>query len=78
MILIVGPDQGEGDGQVRERIGGQQQGEAAQVEFIDAEGAAEVGEHLATMGGHVELRGEVVEHVVDEAGREIEEELTFE
>jgi len=48
------------------------------VKFIDAERAAEVFEHLATMSGHVESRGEVVEHVVDEPGGEIEEELTLE
>ena len=78
MALIVGGDQGEGDRQVRERVGGQEQGKASQVEFIDAERAAEVLEHLAAMSGHVESRGEVVEHVVDEPGGEIEEELTLE
>ena len=78
MVLIVGGDQGEGDRQVRERVGGQEQGEAAQVEFVDAEGAAEVLEHLAAMSGHVESRGEVVEHVVDEPRGEIEEELALE
>ena len=76
--LIIGCNQGEGDRKVRERVGRQEQGEAAQVEFVDAEGAAEVLEHLAAMSGHVESRGEVVEHVVDEPRGEIEEELPLE
>jgi hypothetical protein len=75
---IIGGDQGEGDRQVRERVGGQEQREAAQVEFVDAEGAAEVREHLAAMRRHVESRGEVVEHVVDEPRGEIEKELPLE
>jgi len=35
-------------------------------------------EHLAAMSRHVESRGEVVEHVVDEPRGEIEEELPLE
>ena len=50
----------------------------AQVEFVHTEGAAEVFEHLAAMSRHVESGGEVVEHVVDEPRREIEEELPLE
>lgn len=48
------------------------------MEFVDAEGAAEVLEHLAAMRRHVESRGEVVEHVVDEPRGEIEQELPLE
>ena len=76
--LIVGGDQGEGHRQVAQRVGGQEQREATQVQFVDAEGAAEVLQDLAAMRGHVELRGEVVEHVVDEPRGEVEEELAAE
>ena len=52
--------------------------EAAQVQFVDAERAAEVLQDLAAMRGHVELRGVVAEHVVDEPRGEVEEELAAE
>ena len=65
-------------GRSRERVGGQQQGEAAQVQFVDAERAAEQLQDLATMHGHVELPGVVVEHVVDEPRGEFQEELAAE
>ena len=58
-------DQGEGHGQVGERVGGQQQREAAQVEFVDAERAAEMFQDLATVLGHVELPDVIVKHVID-------------
>ena len=65
-------------GRSRERVGGQQQGEPAQVQLVDAERAAEVLQDHAAMLGHVELRGAVAEHVVDEPRGEVEEELAAE
>ena len=78
MVLVVLVDQGEGHGQVGERVGGQEQGEAAQVQFVDAKRAAEEFQDLAAVLGHVELPGVVVEHVVDEPRGEVEEELAAE
>ncbi len=52
-----------------------QQREPAQVQLIDAEGAAELLQDPVAMLGHVELRRPVVERVVDEARGQLEEEL---
>ena len=66
-------DQGEGHRQVLERVGGQQQGRPAEVQFVDAEGAAEAVQDPAAMVGQVEPPGLPVEAVVDEAVGEVEE-----
>ena len=68
-------DQGEGHRQVGQRVGGQQQGEPAQVQLVDAERAAEAVQDHAAVRGHVELGGPVAEHVVDEPGGEVQQEL---
>ena len=78
VVLVVGGDEREGHRQVRERVGGQEQREAAEVQFVDAERAAEVLQDLAAMAGQVEPRGEVVEHVVDEPRGEVQQELAAE
>ena len=75
MRLVVDLHQAEADDPVGDGVGGQQQGVAAQVQLIDAEGAAEVLQDHAAMLSQVELRGPVAEQVVDEAGGEVEEEL---
>ena len=54
------------------------QGEPAQVQLVDAEGAAEVLQDHAAMLGQVELRGPVAEHVVDEPRGQVQEELAAE
>jgi hypothetical protein len=77
-VLVVLVDQREGHGQVGERVGGQEQREATQVQFVDAKRAAEEFQDLAPVRGHVELPGVVVEHVVDEPRGEFEEELAAE
>ncbi len=66
------------DNYIGERVGGQEQREAAQVQFVDAERAAEVLQDLTAMRGHVEMGGVVAEHVVDDPRGEVEEELTAE
>ena len=48
------------------------------MQFVDAERAAEQFQDLATMHGHVELPGVVVEHVVHKARGEFQEELAAE
>lgn len=48
------------------------------MQFVDAERAAEQFQDLATMHGHVELPGVVVEHVVHKPRGEFQEELTAE
>ncbi len=73
--LVVGGDQGEGDRQVMQRVGGQQRGEAAQVQFVDAERAAEMLQDPAAVRRHVEGSGVVAEHVVDEPRGEVQQEL---
>ena len=75
MVLVVLGDQGEGHRQVGQRVGRQQQGEPAQVQLVDAERAAETVQHLAAVLGHVEFPGAIAEHVVDEPGGEVQEEL---
>jgi hypothetical protein len=76
--LVIGRHQGESDRQVAQRIGGQEQGEAAQVQFVHAESAAEMLQDLAAMLGHVELRGATAEHVGDEPGGEFQQGLATE
>jgi len=78
VVLVVGCNQGEGHRKVRKRVGGQEQREPAEVQFVHAERAAEAFQHLAAVCGHVELGGAVAEHVVDEPRGEIEEELPLE
>ncbi len=73
MVLVVLGDQGEGHGQIRKRVGGQQQGEATQVQFVDAQCAAEVLQDHTAMRRHVERFGVAVEHVVDEPRGQVEE-----
>jgi hypothetical protein len=41
MVLVILVDHREGHGQVGERVGGQEQREAAQVQLVDAERATE-------------------------------------
>jgi site-specific DNA recombinase len=61
VVLVVLVDQREGHGQVGDRVGGQEQREAAQVQLVDAKRAAESLQDLATMLGHIELPGVIVE-----------------
>jgi hypothetical protein len=42
VCLVVDPDQGEADDLVGDGVGGKQQGELAQVQFVDAQDAGEV------------------------------------
>ena len=45
------------------------------MQLVNTERAAEVPEDFAAMLGHIERRGVVVEHVVDEPGGEVEQEF---
>ncbi len=76
MILVVGDDQGERDRQVLQGVGGQEQREATQVQFVDAQCAAEMLQHFAPVLGHVELLGMVVEHVIGESRGQLEKVFT--
>src|SRR6185437_16952492 len=53
VFLVVGPDQGETNRQVGQRVGGQQQGVSAQVQLIDAQGAGETLEYQLAVGRQV-------------------------
>lgn len=75
MVLVVGRNQGEGDGEVAERVGGQEQGAMAQMEFVDTQGAGEMVEGPLAVAGHVDLANLPVEAVGEEAIGQIEVEL---
>src|SRR5438046_482640 len=49
VVLIVGPDQGKADGQVGQRVGGQQRSVLAQVKFIDAQSSEEPRQDLVAV-----------------------------
>jgi site-specific DNA recombinase len=72
---IVGRDEGEGHRQVLERVGGQEQRRAAEVQLIDAEGPAEPLQDPAAMVGQVQPSGLPVEAVGDEAVGQVEIEV---
>ncbi|WP_168219090.1 hypothetical protein [Limnoglobus roseus] len=76
VILIVGPDQGKGDGEIAERVGGQEQRAMAQVQLVDVQGAREVLERPLAVSGHVGLADLPVEAVGEEAIGQVEEEVT--
>lgn len=75
VVLIVGPDQGEGDGEIAERVGGQEQRAMAQVQLVGAQGAREVVEGPLAVSGHVGLTALPVEAVVEEPIGQVEEEV---
>ena len=75
VVLVVGGDQGEGDGEVAERVGGQEQGAVAQGQFVHAQGAGEVGQGPLAVRGQVGLTDLPVEAVGREAGGQVEEEV---
>jgi len=73
--LVVAADQSEGDRQVADGIGSQQQSEAAQVKLIDAQRPGELFEDHFPVRGHVELSPQPAQAVVDEALRQAQEEV---
>ncbi len=75
VVPVVGRDEGEGDGEVADRVGGQEQGAVAQVQFIDAQGAGEVRQGPLAVGGQVGLADLPVETVGQEPGGQVEEEV---
>jgi hypothetical protein len=64
---VVPADEGEAHGQVGQRIGGHQQGKAAQVDLIDAQRPGELREDAPAVRRQVELRDLPPQAVVDEA-----------
>jgi hypothetical protein len=77
VLEVVAPDQGEGHRQVGEGVGGQQQGEAAQGEFVDAQGAGEPLDDHPPVRRHVDLADLPAQAVVDEALGQLQEEVSF-
>ena len=75
MVLVVGCYQGESHRQVTQRISSQKQCEAAQVQFVHTEGAAEMFQNHAAMFGHIEFFGPIAEHVVDKPRGQFQQEL---
>ena len=78
VLLVVVLNQGKGHGKVSERVGGQQQGVAAQVQFIHTQCAAEPGQHRLAVLGEVEAADVPVEAVVDEAVGQLQQEIALE
>jgi len=75
VVLVVGRDQGEGHGEVVERVGGQQQGLLAQVDFVDAQGAGEVLDGPLAVVGPVALADLPVQAVIDKAVGQLQVEV---
>src|SRR5262249_3754385 len=73
--LVVDPHQGEADDPVGDGVGGQQQSEPPQVQFIDAQDAAEVLQGAQAVFGQVELAQPPIQAVVDKAPGEVDEEV---
>jgi hypothetical protein len=73
MIGVVAADQGSRHGQVGPAVGGQQQVEAAQVQFIDAQRAGELRRDQLAVGREVQLRDLPAQAVVDEALGRVQE-----
>jgi hypothetical protein len=67
MILIIGAHHGEGHRNVAERIGCQQQGAMAKVDFIDTECSRELLQSPLAILGHIDLTDLPVQTVVKEA-----------
>ena len=78
VFLIVGRDQREGDREIAERSGGQEQGLLAEVQFVDAQGAGEVGQGPGAVGGAVDLADLPVQAVVEETIGKVEVEIAVE
>ena len=76
MALIVAADQGEGHGEILERVGGQQQGIAPQVKLVNAQRPAEAVQDPTAMVRQVELPDPLVQAVVNEAVGEVQEEVS--
>jgi hypothetical protein len=77
VVLIVGPDQSEGDGEIAKWIGGQKQCAMAQMQLVDTQGAGEVLEGPLAIAGHVGLANLPVEAVGEEAIGQFEEEVAL-
>ena len=67
VILIIGANQGEGHGEIIERIGSQEQGAMAKMNFIDTERPGEPFQRPLAILGHVDLPDFPVEAVVEKA-----------
>jgi hypothetical protein len=78
MIFVVARHQGESNGEIAKRIGGQQECAMAEMQFVDAQGAGDVFQGPLTIVGHVDLPDFPIEAVVEKAVGEIEEELALE
>src|SRR4029077_509325 len=68
--------QGKRHREIPQGIGGQQQGVLTQVEFIDAQGAREMGQGPTAVGSAIELSRLPVEAVVEEAVGQVVVEVT--
>jgi hypothetical protein len=72
VLLVVGSHQREGDGEIAQGVGGQEQGPMTKMDFVQVERAREILQGPLTVGRHVDLADLPVEAVVQKALGEIE------
>ena len=75
VVVVVGTDQGKGDGNIAQRVGSHEQGPVPEMDFVDAQGAGETLQGPLAVGGQVDLADLPIEAVVDKALGEIELEI---
>src|SRR5580698_4239850 len=75
VILIIGTNQGEGRGEIVERVGSQKQGAVAKVNFIDTECSGKPLQGPLAILGHVNLPDFPVQAIVKEALGQLEAEI---
>lgn len=78
VVLVVVPHQSEGDREIVDGVGGQQQSAMAQMDFVDAQGAGEVVQSPLPIGRHFDLAHFPVQTVVEKAIGELEMEIALE
>src|SRR5271154_6341791 len=70
--LVVGRHEGEGNGEIGQGIGSQQQGTMTQMDFVDGKGAGEFFESPTSVLRHMDLTDLPIEAVVEKACRQIQ------
>jgi hypothetical protein len=75
VVLIIGTNQGEGHGEIVERVGSQEQRAMAKMNFIDTERSGELLQSPLAILGHVHLPDFPVEAIVEEPVGQFEMEI---
>src|SRR5215467_6980597 len=75
VVLVVVAYQGKGYRKVAERVGGQLQRVAAQMDFVDAQGAGELCQRPVAVVGVVELLELPAQAVIDKSRGQLQEKV---